>query len=93
VGQLKRRKCRLKKHMTSTKGAKKRKNHSQLKNKNMWTIPTTKVEHSKMQPLKVEPHIELVEKEVRTKDLEVGTEPLVAIQVETTKTIMEQPKA
>jgi hypothetical protein len=36
-------------------------------------IPTTKEEVSKIQPLEVEPHIELMEEEVRTVKLEVGT--------------------
>jgi hypothetical protein len=43
--------------------------------------------------LEVEPQIELVEGEVRIVDLEVGAEPLVAIQVETIETIMEKPES
>jgi hypothetical protein len=34
VGQLGRRKCKLKNHMNSKEGVKKTKNHRQLKNKN-----------------------------------------------------------
>ncbi len=52
-----------------------------------------------MQLLKVKPQIKLVEEEVKTVEpnvqvktveLEVGIEPLVAIQVETTKIIVEE---
>jgi len=43
------------------------------------TIPTTEVEQSKIQPLGVEPRIELMEEEDRTIDLEVGTKPLVVV--------------
>jgi hypothetical protein len=46
-----------------------------------------------MQPLKVEPHIELVEKEVKIANLKVGIKPLVVVQVETTKIVIEQPNA
>ncbi len=43
-----------------------------------------------MQPLEVEPHIELMEEEVRTANLEVGIEPLVVVQVYTTEIANEQ---
>ncbi len=56
----------------------------------METIPVTKVEQSKMQPLEVEPHIELVREEMRTIDSKVSTKPLVDVQLGTTKTIVEQ---
>jgi hypothetical protein len=42
-----------------------------------------------MQTLEVEPHIELVVEEVRIINSEVGVEPLVDVQVEITKTIVE----
>jgi uncharacterized protein YneF (UPF0154 family) len=45
-----------------------------------------------MQSLKVEPQIELVEEVVRTTYSKMGTKPLDSIQVEVTKTIIEQPK-
>ncbi len=48
------------------------------------------VKQSKMQPLEVEPHIELMEEEVRTANLEVGIEPLVVVQVYTTEIANEQ---
>jgi hypothetical protein len=54
------------------------------------TILITKEEVSKIQPLEVEPQIELMEEEVRTTNLEVGTKPLVVIQVETTKIVVEE---
>ncbi len=56
----------------------------------METILITKEEVSKIQPLEVEPQIELMEEEVRTTNLEVGTKPLVVIQVETTKIVVEE---
>ncbi len=55
--------------------------------KQLETTLTTKVEQSKMQTLEVEPHIELVEEEVKIIDLDVGIEPLVDVQVETTKIV------
>jgi hypothetical protein len=57
------------------------------------TIPTTEEEVSKIQPLEIEPHIKLVGKEVRIVELEVGIEPLVAKQVKTTKSIVEEINA
>jgi hypothetical protein len=42
-----------------------------------------------MQFLEVEPHIELVEEAIKTIDLEVGTKPLVVVQVETSEIIIE----
>jgi hypothetical protein len=65
----------------------------------MESIPTTKEEVSKIQPLEIEPQIKLVEEEVRiTKmeiqlrivELEVGIEPLVTVHVETIETIIEE---
>jgi Asp-tRNA(Asn)/Glu-tRNA(Gln) amidotransferase B subunit len=50
------------------------------------------VEQSKIQPLEVEPLIKLVEEEVITANLEVGTKALVTVQVENIETIVEQPK-
>jgi len=38
IGQLKRRKYRLTNHMNSKEGARTRKNHRQLKNKNKWRL-------------------------------------------------------
>ncbi len=58
----------------------------------METIPTTYVEVSKIQPLEVEPQIELVE-EVKIAKPKVGTKPLVYVQVETIETIVEKPNA
>jgi hypothetical protein len=55
-------------------------------------IPITKVEQSKMQPLEVKPHMELVEEEVIIANSKVGTKPLV-VQVGTTKITVEQPGA
>jgi hypothetical protein len=52
------------------------------------TIPTTKEEVSKIQLLEIEPHVKLVEEEVKTTKMEIhvrttkpelGTEPLVAV--------------
>ncbi len=59
----------------------------------METILTTQVEQSKMQPLEVELHSKLMEEEVKTTDLEVGIEPLVVVQVETRKIVVEQLEA
>jgi len=56
-------------------------------------IPITKVEQSKMQPLEVKPHMELVGEEVIIANSKVGTKPLVVVQVGTTKIIIEQPGA
>jgi hypothetical protein len=36
-------------------------------------IPKLEVEQSKMQPLEVKPHIELMEEVIKTMDSEVGT--------------------
>jgi hypothetical protein len=38
MGQLKRRKYRLKNHKNSKEGARKRKNHKQFKNKDRWRL-------------------------------------------------------
>jgi hypothetical protein len=38
VGQFKRRKYRLKNHKNSKEGARKRANHRQLRNRNMWKL-------------------------------------------------------
>jgi hypothetical protein len=54
------------------------------------TILATKVEISKIQPLEVESQIELVAKEVKTAKLEVGTKPLVVVQVGTINIIVEK---
>jgi len=54
--------------------------------------PTTKVEQSKLLPLEVKPHTELMEEEVKIIDSKVGTKPLV-VQVETSETIVEQLEA
>jgi hypothetical protein len=48
-------------------------------------IPITKVEQSKMQPLEVKPHMELMGEEVIIANSKVGTKPLVVVQVGTTK--------
>ncbi len=65
----------------------------------METIPTIEEEEFKIQLLEIKPQIELVEEEVRTIDtrihvriakLEVGKGPLVVVQVETTKIIVEE---
>ncbi len=65
----------------------------------METILTIEEEVPKIQLLEIEPQIELVEEEVRTTDteihvriakLEVGIGPLVVVQVETTKIIVEE---
>ncbi len=56
------------------------------------TIIAIEVETSNVQPLEVEPHIELVE-EVKIAELEVGIKPLVFIQVETRETIVEKTNA
>ncbi len=59
----------------------------------------TKEEVSKIQPLEIEPQTKLMEEEVRTvktkiqirtAEPEVGLEPLVDVQVEITKTIVEE---
>jgi len=54
------------------------------------TIPTIEVEVSKIQPIKVEPQIKLVE-EVKIAKPALGTKPLVYVQVDITKTIVEKP--
>jgi hypothetical protein len=54
------------------------------------TILATKVEISKIQPLEVELQIESTAKEVKIVELEVGTKPLVVIQVGTTNIIVEK---
>jgi hypothetical protein len=56
-------------------------------------IPTTKEEVSKIQPLEIEPHIELMEKEVKIAEPKVGTKPLVVEQVKTTKIVVEETDA
>ncbi len=56
----------------------------------MESIPVTKEEVSKIQPLEIEIQTELVEKEVKITKLEVGIEPLVVEQIETTKNVMEE---
>jgi hypothetical protein len=38
MGQIKRRKCRLKNHTNLKEGARKRKNHKQFKTKNKWKL-------------------------------------------------------
>ncbi len=59
----------------------------------MEITPTTEIEQSKLPPLEVKPHIELMEEEVKIIDSKVGTKPLVVVQVETSETIVEQLKA
>jgi hypothetical protein len=54
------------------------------------TIPTIEVEVSKIQPIEVEPQIKLME-EVKIAKPELGTKPLVYVQVDITKTIVEKP--
>jgi len=63
------------------------------------TIPTIEEEVFKIQPLEIEPQIELLEKEVRiiktkihvkTTELKMGIEPLIVIQVVTTKIIVKE---
>jgi len=63
------------------------------------TIPTIEREVFKIQPLEIEPQIELVEEEVRiiktkiqvkTTKLKMGIEPLVVIHVVTTKIIVKE---
>jgi hypothetical protein len=63
------------------------------------TIPAIEEEVFKIQPLEIEPQIELVEEEVRiiktkiqvkTTKLKMGIEPLVVIQVVTTKIIIKE---
>jgi hypothetical protein len=39
--------------------------------------------------LEIEPHIKLVEEEIRTAYSELGTKPLVVVQVELTKFVVE----
>ncbi len=65
----------------------------------METIPAIEEEVFKIQPLEIEPQIELVEEEVRiiktkiqvkTTKLKMGIEPLVVIQVVTTKIIIKE---
>jgi hypothetical protein len=57
------------------------------------TTPTTKAKQSKMQPLEVKPQIKVVEYAIKTTNSEVGTKPLVVVQVETIETIVEQQEA
>jgi len=63
------------------------------------TIPTTEEKVFKIQFLEIKPQIELVEEEVKTIDtdihvrianLKVGIRPLVVVQVEITKIIVEE---
>jgi hypothetical protein len=63
------------------------------------TIPAIEEEVFKIQPFEIEPQIELVEEEVRiiktkiqvkTTKLKMGIEPLVVIQVVTTKIIIKE---
>jgi hypothetical protein len=65
----------------------------------MNTILAIEEKVSKIQPLEVEPHTKLVEEEVKTTKTKVqvkttkpkvGIEPLVVVQVETTKTLVEE---
>ncbi len=65
----------------------------------METIPAIEEEVFKIQPFEIEPQIELVEEEVRiiktkiqvkTTKLKMGIEPLVVIQVVTTKIIIKE---
>ncbi len=65
----------------------------------MEIILTTKEEVSKIHPLEIEPQTELLEEEViivktnihvKIAEPKVGTKPLIVIQVETTKTIVEE---
>ncbi len=46
-----------------------------------------------MQPLEVKPQIKVVEYAIKTTNSEVGTKPLVVVQVETIETIVEQQEA
>jgi len=55
----------------------------------METNLTTKVEQSKMLPLEVKSHIELVEEKIKTANSKVGIKPLVVVQVETTNIVVE----
>ncbi len=59
----------------------------------METIPSIKVEVSKIQALEVKPHIELMEEKVRTIEPKVCTEPLVVVLIETTKIVVEKLNA
>jgi hypothetical protein len=54
------------------------------------TILATKVEISKIQPLEIELQIKSTVNEVKIVELEVGTKPLVVIQVGTTNIIVEK---
>jgi len=55
----------------------------------METNLVTKVKQSKMLPLEVESHIELVKEKVKTANSKVGIKPLVVVQVEITNTVVE----
>jgi hypothetical protein len=46
-----------------------------------------------MQTVEIEPHIKLMEEDIRIADSDVGTKPLVVVQVELTKFVIEQLKA
>jgi hypothetical protein len=65
VGQFKKRKCGLKRHRNLEEGAKKKKNHKQLGTKIGGDYSKFEVEQSKMKFLEIEPHIELVEEEIK----------------------------
>jgi hypothetical protein len=68
---------------------KRKKPHITQEQKHVESIPTIE-EVSKIQPLEIEPHTKLVEKEVKTVGPEVGTEPLVVEQIEATKIVVEE---
>ncbi len=53
------------------------------------SIPTIKEKISKIQPLNIEPQIELLENQVKTTKPQVGTKPLVE-QIEATKIVVEE---
>ncbi len=55
----------------------------------MEIIPKIKKEVSKIQHLEIEPHIKLVEEEVKTTKPKMGTKPLV-VQVEITEIIVKE---
>ncbi len=59
----------------------------------MKTTLVTKVEQSQMQILQMEPHSKSMEEEVKNTKLQVGVKSQVAIQNESTKAVVEQPKA
>jgi hypothetical protein len=64
--------------------------HITQEQEQMETIRTIEEEVSKIQPLEIGPHTELMEKEVKTIKMKVGTKPLVVEHVETTQTIVEE---